>query len=152
MLIVQKADNSILNDIYLMGYDTWANNLGKENYLENCRNSTKYKKGVWYVGYDKDCLVTFLIIYHLDKNTYGIGSVATNPLYRKKGYAHQLIRNILKNNPNKVFFLYSDINPNFYRKLGFVEVERKEEKNINSRLMMFPESTDINTIQIPSYF
>lgn len=152
MLIVQKANNSILNDIYLMGYDTWANKLGKEDYLENCRNSTKYKKGTWYVGYDNDCLVTSLIMYRFDNGNYGIGSVATNPLYRNKGYAQKLIQNLLKDNPNKVFFLYSDINPNFYKKLGFIEVEIKEDTNITSRLMVFPDSVDINTIQIPPYF
>ncbi|MBI3016721.1 MAG: GNAT family N-acetyltransferase, partial [Deltaproteobacteria bacterium] len=91
--LVRKAKPKDLDSIYLMGIDVWSDGNTKAEYLFECRNSPKYKKGEWFVLVDsQDNPVSSLITYTLTEKTIGIGSIATPQSLRKRGYASELIR------------------------------------------------------------
>lgn len=122
----------------------------EEDYLESCRTSVKYKHGIWYVGYANEQPVTSLILYSF--TNYGIGSVATNPNDRGKGYAKQLIQGILEEKAGETIFLYSDIASQFYEKIGFQALELEKQPNLASCLMVYPKLSCIVNQVLPNYF
>lgn len=131
-ILLRKALKQDLDAIYLMGYDVWSEGLSQEEYLLGCQNGSKYKLGDWYVLLSEDKPAASLIVYFeqfgLVENCYGIGSVATNPEMRKKGYASHLIKSVteelfVRKNTEAVF-LHSDIDPRFYEKLGYQRISQ----------------------------
>ncbi|KXO13233.1 putative acetyltransferase [Moritella sp. JT01] len=120
-----------LDVIYAMGFDTWNDGLSFEEYLAGCRSSEKYRAGTWYVLMENDQIVSSLIVYSgmfgLKDDCFGVGSIATPPSLRGKGYASHMItlvtKELLANHNCKAVFLHSDIDHKFYSKLGFVCIE-----------------------------
>lgn len=116
--------------IYSMGFDVWGDGQSLQNYLMDCRQSSKYQSGTWQMLCINDEPVSSLIVYEnqfgLSKNCYGIGSVATAPVHRRRGYAAHLISEItqrlLSQQKANAIYLHSDIDTDFYRKLGFESV------------------------------
>jgi GNAT superfamily N-acetyltransferase len=54
----------------------------------------------------------------------GLGAIFTPPGHRRKGYAEKLIKHVIesaKANGASFAFLFSDIDPGYYKKLGFLE-------------------------------
>jgi predicted acetyltransferase len=131
-LNISKALPHELDRIYLMGFDIWGNGNSETRYLNECRESKKYKKGIWYVLKEGEQLLSSLIVYDFGNNTFGIGSIATSPALRKQGYASQLISGVIdeieKQSPDATFFLYSDITPEFYKRFGFVSLPAEMQK------------------------
>ena len=41
-----------------MGYDVWAGDNTKDEYLAQCSESQKYQSGVWYVLLDDNNLIS----------------------------------------------------------------------------------------------
>lgn len=127
---IRKATSDDLDDIYMMGFDAWGEGLDQEEYLRSCRRSPKYKQGNWYVGCAKDHLIASLIVYedifHLPSQSFGIGSVATCPNYRKQGYGSQLVieisRYLLNDKEGQYVFLHSDIDASFYERMGYSRI------------------------------
>lgn len=119
----RKAVPSDLDQIYFMGIDVWADGASDTDYLEACRASPKYKRGTWYVLEKDSNLLSSLIVYQHNAKQFGIGSIATPKLLRKKGYASKLILKVINELEQKAkevtIFLYSDISPEFYEKFGF---------------------------------
>lgn len=126
--MIRKAEYADLEAVYLMGFDVWGDGLSRGDYLLNCRNSSKYKLGTWYLLEKERKPVASLIVYSghfgLAENCYGIGSVATSPEERGKGFASFLIQavteELLYRDNGEVVFLHSDIGIEFYQKLGYV--------------------------------
>ncbi len=59
------------------------------------------------------------------RNTLGIGAVFTAQAYRKNGLARQLIEAVLEEATQENYelaVLFSDIDPSYYAKLGFIEI------------------------------
>ena len=122
----RKADPAEFDQIFMMGNDVWAEGPESE-YLDACRASPKYERGQWYVLESETSeLLSSLIIYSFGPDRYGIGSIATPQALRKQGYASILISDVLKlideENPGSTIFLYSDIEPKFYKRFDFVQV------------------------------
>lgn len=121
----REAAENELDQIYMMGFDVWAEGLS-EDYLRECRKSPKYKRGTWFVLLEDDQLVSSLIVYSLGENQFGIGSIATPENFRNKGYASRIIKDVIQKIENKspkaILFLYSDINPEFYEKFNFCKL------------------------------
>ncbi|MFT9267805.1 hypothetical protein [Oenococcus sp.] len=46
---LRKALSAELTQIYMMGYDTWGEHQAVTAYLQECRLSTKYQQGTWWV-------------------------------------------------------------------------------------------------------
>jgi len=143
---------SEMNSIYMMGFDVWSDGESVDDYLKGCNSSNKYKQGQWYCLERKNEVVSSLISYDncfgLAEKYYGLGSVATQPSQRGKGYASSLIQqyvDLLNADSAAGVFLFSDINPSIYAKLGFNLVEGYEEQglmslNLNGRMIIkFPD-------------
>lgn len=94
-----------------------------------------------------------LIVYQREfgllEGSRGLGSVATPPELRGKGYASKLINMIknelLQNQNNTVLFLHSDIDKTFYRRLGFTVTGGSDCMYITSDGRAFKET-------LPGYF
>ena len=80
-----------------------------------------------------------LIIYTFGNKSFGIGSVATKSDKRRNGYASNLIQHVIddliSDEGAEVFFLYSDIDPIMYKKLGF-EVMPEDYQNYPKTKLM----------------
>ncbi|WP_413283634.1 GNAT family N-acetyltransferase [Vibrio sp. MA40-2] len=150
---VRKAKAHELDCIYAMGFDVWNDGLTFEEYLTACRKSTKYQSGTWYLLIDNDKIVSSLIVYSdnfgLKEGCFGVGSVATSPNCRGKGYASYCISSIttelFANSNCKAVYLHSDIGYEFYHKLGFVRIEGTD-------CMLYAKQSSKWDHSIPSYF
>ena len=154
-----KASTDEYEEIYMMGYDVWGDGATKIDYLNLCRDLSKYKKGQWYVLKDGDLLLSSLIVYKLSENTFGIGSISTPIFLRKKGFASKLISQVielLKNDFNAyAIFLYSDIEPEFYEKFGFEKLPQSYQRYKTTTCMV--RGHDLNRyfnheFKAPEYF
>ncbi len=130
-MYVREAQCHELDAIYAMGFDVWGDGISYEEYLVGCRESQKYQAGTWYVLIDNEQILSSLIVYQnkfgLKDDCFGIGSVATPNRLRRRGYASNLV-NLVKtelfaHRNCKAIFLYSDIDQQFYSKLGFITVK-----------------------------
>ncbi|MEZ9176257.1 GNAT family N-acetyltransferase [Vibrio kanaloae] len=151
--LLRKAEAHELDFIYSMGFDVWGDGLSSEEYLAGCRNSEKYLSGTWYVLVENDQVVSSLIVYSgmfgLKENSFGIGSVATSLELRHQGYASKLV-NLVKSelfdkNDGKALYLHSDIEQQFYMKLGFVSIQ-------GSDCMIYTKEPVASNGSIPAYF
>ena len=118
----RAARTDELEAVFLMGMDTWSEGRTKERYLSDCLRSPKYSRGTWYVLEEAQELRSSLIAYPLGHGTLGLGSIATPPRLRRRGYATQLIQSALnqfEDEGTSEFFLFSDIDPSFYVRFGF---------------------------------
>jgi predicted N-acetyltransferase YhbS len=131
-MLIRKAKPSEFDQIYMMGFDVWAE--GPEaDYLVGCRTSSKYARGTWYVlENESGKLVSSLIVYQLSPGQFGIGSIATPVALRKQGYASVLIAKVLAQldliSTKTIVFLYSDIEPQFYERFGFVQLPAEAQR------------------------
>ncbi|MBU2899143.1 GNAT family N-acetyltransferase [Vibrio hepatarius] len=128
---LRKAKASELDSIYAMGFDVWGDDLPFQDYLSHCRQSKKYQSGAWYVLVDNKTIVSSAIVYQgafgLEEGCFGIGSLATPPYQRQKGYASKLVA-LLKDElfgrqKCQALYLHSDIHHEFYTKLGFKRIQ-----------------------------
>ncbi len=139
---VRHALPSELDAVYGISHTAWGEGKGFSDYLEECRNSPKYAKGAWFVLSDREMnLYSSLITYRYPAGayeSYGIGSVATRPENRKKGFASELLRGVLARFDEQGMtrsFLYSDIDPEFYGRLGYVALPESFQKKPGSVVM-----------------
>jgi hypothetical protein len=156
---VLKALPDEHDQIYMMGYDAWSGGSTKRDYLNLCKNSPKYKKGQWYVLKDGDQLLSSLIIYRLEENVFGLGSISTPIFLRKKGYASKLISRIielLENDLNaSAMFLYSDIESKFYEKFDFEKLPQIHQRYKETSCMVRVQDLNefLNSgMKLPEYF
>lgn len=152
------------DEIYMMGYDVWAEGAAEEAYLADCRNSVKYKTGVWYkLVADTGELLASMIVYNFDRiggrSVCGFGSVATAMTQRRKGYAQAMIE--LANYDYKNYdaiFLYADINPAYYERLGFAVLPDALQASPQSVCMVKSEDSSLidallqMPADLPTYF
>jgi len=152
--------------IYMMGYDTWSEGHSVEEYLSICRNSKKYKSGRWFVLSEDGILRASLLIHSFElwgnRVVRGIGSVATQPEFREKGYGHKIVDSAVTDLTGRentsIIFLYSDIRPDFYMKHSFVALPAAYQTARNSLLMalmlpLYDESIiEEYRDKIPKYF
>ncbi|MFM2484343.1 GNAT family N-acetyltransferase [Celerinatantimonas yamalensis] len=130
-MYLKEAKAHELDVIYTMGFDVWNDGLSFEEYLAGCRRSEKYQAGTWYALTENDQIVSSLIVYSgmfgLKDGCFGVGSVATLPSLRGKGYASHLVSlvktELFANHNCKAIYLHSDIDHQFYSKLGFVRID-----------------------------
>ena len=129
--------------VYIMGYDAWGEGKLVEDYLDECRKSSKYRLGSWFVLNVRTALVASLIVYSFedwgDSLVRGIGSVAADPSFRKMGYGHQIVRSatnrLIERDGVRVIFLYSDIGSSFYEDVGYLPLSTPYQKTSGSTLM-----------------
>ncbi|WP_163103064.1 GNAT family N-acetyltransferase [Peribacillus alkalitolerans] len=161
---IREATKEDMIEIYMMGFDVWGDDMHSHEYITMCQDSSKYKKGKWYVLEETDtkALLSTLIVYGLNPSedliVKGIGSIATPVQLRKNGYASLLVKatiNKLEQEENcNNFFLYSDIGTDFYKRLGFVALPNESQNYKDSVCMYYSKENDISSISydIPNYF
>jgi N-acetylglutamate synthase-like GNAT family acetyltransferase len=150
--IAREALQTEFRQIYMMGYDTWGKAETKEAYLAECQGSSKYQRGIWWVLSDQETLFSSLIVYNLEDNCLGIGSVATDPIYRHKGHASSLLKAFIETHSNDKLLLFSDIDPAFYEKIGFNKIHKDRQPYQGTTLMYYPQNFVVKDSQIPHYF
>ena len=136
---IRSAQETDLNQIYMMGFDVWSGNATVEEYLNSCRDSKKYSQGRWMILEKDGALLSSLIIYDLNREWAGIGSIATPKELRRQGFAAELISGVIKqlqsSSELSTVFLFSDINPAYYNRFGFEALEAKYQSNSDAVLM-----------------
>lgn len=136
---IRPAQETDLNQIYMMGFDVWSDNATVEEYLNSCRDSKKYSQGRWMILEKDGALLSSLIIYDLNREWAGIGSIATPKYIRRQGFAAELISGVIKqlqsSSELSTVFLFSDINPVYYNRFGFAALESKYQSYSDSVLM-----------------
>ncbi len=122
-----------------MGFDAWADGKCFESYLAECAASPKYARGRWLVLAAGDQLLSSLIVYNLDACAAGLGSIATAPERRRHGHASRLVAlavDAIEAVGKTRIFLFADIAPEFYEKLGFVALPQRFQRKPGSRCMV----------------
>ncbi|MCX6126476.1 MAG: GNAT family N-acetyltransferase, partial [Proteobacteria bacterium] len=130
-----------------------------------CIASPKYAKGRWFVleheGELKSSLICYRDAFSLPSNAVGIGSVATTPAHRRQGFAATLIREVMsrfsEDDTIDAFFLYSDVDPAIYEKLGFVKLSTEQQRYKSSTAMVRPLNGSLHSFigrdfKAPDYF
>lgn len=129
---IRSPSDTEMESVYMMGFDVWSDGGSRENYLSGCRESPKYKRGTWYVLAIENSLASSLITYPLSDGVIGIGSIATDPSLRKKGYAAKIVMNVIQNlerNGTEHFMLYTEVGTAYYEKFGFQKLEDQYQKS-----------------------
>lgn len=120
--LIRKPTDHEMETVFLMGYDAWSNGERHDAYLKACRLTPKYRTGEWWVLEDRDGFLASSLLLHRFSDGAGIGSIATEPVRRRKGMAASLIRGVLcaldREGVERVY-LYSDIEPKYYEQFGF---------------------------------
>lgn len=153
-LVIRTATLDDMNSIYTMGYDAWGDGLELNKHLFFCNNSEKYKKGTWYILEERNCILSSIICYSLpsiyDISTIGIGSLSTVSDKRRNGFARILLDAVKKEYRNqfktRVFILYSDINPDYYKISGFEPLPDFLQKKKDTTCMVNCNDIDMETI------
>jgi predicted GNAT family acetyltransferase len=102
-VIVRHPKIEEMDQVYLMGFDTWGEKDGKtqQEHIEECKTSPRYAEGTWYVLEDEQLkkIVSSLIVHPLKPwqnfEVRGIGTVATHPEYRRKGYGSEILTQVI---------------------------------------------------------
>lgn len=150
---LREAEAHESDAIYAIGFDAWNDGLSYEKYLAACRGSKKYQAGTWYVLIENEQILSSLVVYQnlfgLQDGCFGIGSVATLPSFRGKGYDSNLVNlvkaDLFAQQNCKAIFLHSDIDHQFYSRFGFIAIEGSDCMYALSGSFGFDSS-------IPSYF
>jgi predicted acetyltransferase len=159
-MLITPAREEHLPDIHKSGHDVWGDGIAEDAYIQLCLASPKYKKGQWYVleneaGKIVSSLICYKNAFGLATGCAGIGSVTTAPAQRNKGYASLLVKGItgqLFGEKMEHIFLYADINPAFYEKLGFQVLSSQMQKHSPSFCMVLNAAPASKNITVPSYF
>ena len=112
-------------------FEFWKMAPSVEEHVQLRLKSTKHNRAKWYAGCLNGQVVVSLGCYPLSYYFKGeeitgisIGSVHTLPLFRRKGFAKQLILWVEKEQKQKgakISSLYSDIPPQYYSKIGYLQ-------------------------------
>lgn len=159
----RRAQEKDMRIIFTLGYDSWGEGLTLEEHIEKCTHSPKYANGEWFVIEDTDNeqVVSALIAYDLHKEgepiAKGLGTFATEPFTRKRGYGSKLVEQTIQRLEAEGchhFFLYSDIDTVFYKQFGFEELPDKYQKYDDTRLMYYAgnDTLNLDTFTVPDYF
>jgi len=110
-------------------YDIWSGGLSLEEHLERRVSSVQHDRAEWFVGTLQGEVVTSLACFGMQFKVNGrsrqgisIGSVHTLVKYRGRGFAPQLIEWVeafQREAGATVSLLYSDIDPEYYQRLGY---------------------------------
>lgn len=120
--------------LFSEGYKEWQKNRSYEQYCTDNAKEDAY--GTRYVIDVDGEIVSSLILLNLKdvagKRAYGIGSVLTSKSHAGKGYATALLNNCMKLiSKDSYIFLFSDIDPEFYKRLNYrILPEKLQKKSI----------------------
>lgn len=161
-MIFRQARPAEIGLLFSEGYKVWSKNRTFEQYCLDNGKEDAY--GTRYVIEVAGEVVSSAILLNLPainaKKAFGIGSVLTPKTYAGKGYATKLLKNCINNvyGDNTLIFLFSDINPFFYERLGFRLLPPHLQKNVKSPCMALCKDNVWNELMncsldtLPNYF
>jgi len=163
IITIREATQPERELLFKEAYQVWHRNRTLEEYIRDNAKEDDY--GIRYVVDLEGELVSSLILLKLapimGKKVYGIGSVLTSKPYAGRGYATILLRTciqMIERDEDALIFLYSDINPDFYKRLGFRSLSPELQKVKKSPCMVRCGEVDWNNLKmtsiqaIPDYF
>lgn len=130
---VHPASDEERRRAYELAYETWGTG-SRAAWIQKRLESQQHNRADWWVGTQGSDVVTSLGVYPLllrlagDLVTgCGIGAVHTDPEFRGRGFATELCETVMEHargEGDAVALLYTDIDPEFYRALGFETTNR----------------------------
>lgn len=124
-----KATIRELPQIYANVHETWPHHSDLETHIKMRLASVQHQYASWYLLRDEGQIVASLGWYPYEFKVAskivlgaGIGAVHTPTAFRGRGYARALleeVQNIMRSQGVAVCHLYSDIDPNYYKRLGY---------------------------------
>ncbi len=128
-LDIHPAARSERLQAYRNVHEVWGGGVDLDAYVRWRVESVQHNRATWFVGCLAGRVVTSLGCYPLRFRLCGtiepgmaIGAVHTVPAHRGRGYAPQLIRWVeeyQQQRGTKLSLLYSDIDPDYYARLGY---------------------------------
>jgi len=110
-------------------HDVWSRGLPLDEHVALRLKSPLHRRANWYVGCLDGQVVTSLAVHPLEFQLrgrrlqgFGIGSVHTLAAYRRRGLAPRLlawVEDYRRRAGDQLSLLYSDIDPDFYARLGY---------------------------------
>lgn len=162
MMIFRQAAKEERAFLFQEGYKEWSKARTFEQYcIDNSKDDTI---GTRYVIEENSRIVCSSVLMQLQSISglavYGLGSILTSQNHRGKGYGSELIKRCINLVPdaNTIIFLYSDIHPSYYEKLGFQSLPAKLQKYEKSICMAYCQEpvwsalANANAADVPDYF
>lgn len=162
-MIIREATEAERTLLFKEAYQIWHKNRTLAEYIHD--NAKEDAFGKRYVIDREGDLVSSLIVLTLEPvlgiTTYGLGSVLTPEPHTSKGYAGILLKRCIQQleKDGEVFiFLFSDINPDFYKKMGFRLLPEHLQKSLTSPCMVkcgeasWEQLKDVSVALLPDYF
>ncbi len=135
-LDIHRANDAERIELYRNVHDVWGGGLRMDAHLKRRLSSPQHNRAQWYVGCIDGHVVTSLGCYPLRFSFRGvtvqgmaIGAVHTRADYRGRGYAPKLFEYVeadVRESGVAISLLYSDIDPEYYARLGYVECPSHE--------------------------
>ena len=131
VLEIRPATDADRAQIYRNSYEMWGRpGMSLEEHIQWRMNCPQHNRGQFFAGNCGDRLVASLIVYPLKFALkervvagMGIGSVYTVSEYRGRGFAVQMLNHVeqlQREAGTLVSLLYSDIDPGYYARLGYL--------------------------------
>ena len=143
----------------MMGFDTWGQGMSERRYLNECLSSAKYPRGQWYVMEADGALLSSLIVYRkgfdLPAGCWGIGSVATPPALRRRGFAGVLINHIIddaRDSEARGLYLFTGVGTDYYGKFGFERVSARQDEGRDPCMVLAFRNPDELRSTLPGFF
>ena len=126
---VHRSDREEQIEAYRNAHETWGGEAEREAWVERRLESHRHNRAEWWVVTDNGEVAASLGRYPLQfclrgviVDGFGVGAVHTRPAYRRRGYATRLVRQLHEERRaagDALALLFSDIRPDFYRRLGY---------------------------------
>lgn len=126
---IHRADEDEKVAAYRNAHEAWGGSTPVDEWVEQRLESPRHNRAEWWVLTEDGEVAASLGRYALSFryegasiDGFGLGAVHTAPEYRRKGYASRLCERVHESSADQGFsvgLLYSDIDPDFYRALGY---------------------------------
>jgi len=137
---VVRAEGAILDEILSATYDLWHEGLSRRAYERYFAAQLATAWGRAHLErlalVEGDALLASAKLYHFDASldarpvrVVGVGAVFTQPAYRGRGAARELIERLLERSAGggaDLALLFSEIGPEYYTRLGFTPLAAED--------------------------
>lgn len=127
-----RADDARIAEAHANVFRDWPHAATPEEHLRHRLASRHHQRATYHVGLLGDEVVCGLAVFPLtlfgpggERPAGGIGAVHTREDHRGRGFASRLVRSAMQDEADRGVhdhLLFSDIDPGFYERLGFVRL------------------------------
>lgn len=165
-MIVREAKFEERPQIIDLGFLYWADGRSLEAFTKVIYDGDKRECRKWFVLVTDDTeqrLLSSLSIQPLNGGSFfGFGNVVTPKSEQKKGYASKLIKAVMERYQEEqganAFFLYSEVDPKVYERLGFSVLPEVHQKFLSKKSYYMGASDNLNkiledpTFSVPEFY